>query len=326
MIEKLQNNKIEIVHQIHSVFQLSYAVEAKLLNATDFPPLKRPLESYLKSDTMFFGYLENKELAGVIEIEYNNNYTDINSLVVHPTFFRRGIARKLLEFVFNTFDSKLFIVETGVDNGPATELYKKFGFKEVKQWNTDHGIRKIKFERKIKTKFPILKSERVILRQFLDSDLENVFKGLSHPDIIKYYGISFDSLEATKEQMIWFANLEKNETGIWWAVCSKDDGRFLGAGGLNDLSKKDKKAEIGFWLLPENWGKGFMTETMPLIINYAFNTIGLHRIEGFVETENVNCKKALAKLKFDMEGTMQDCEIKNEEFISLDIYSKIAGT
>jgi hypothetical protein len=71
MIEKLQNNKIEIVNQIHSVFQLSYAVEAKLLNATDFPPLKRPLESYLNSDNMFFGYHENNELAGIIEIEYN---------------------------------------------------------------------------------------------------------------------------------------------------------------------------------------------------------------------------------------------------------------
>ena len=149
MIKKLQNNKIEVSNQIHSVFQLSYAVEAKLLNATDFPPLKRPLESYLKSDTIFFGYIENKELAGVIEIEHNKNCTDINSLVVNPMFFRRGIARKLLEFVFNTFDSKLFIVETGLENGPATELYKKLGFKEVNQYDTDHGIRKIKFERRI---------------------------------------------------------------------------------------------------------------------------------------------------------------------------------
>lgn len=59
MIEKLQNINIEISNQIHSVFQLSYAVEAKLLDVTNFPPLKRPLESYLKSNNMFFGYLVN---------------------------------------------------------------------------------------------------------------------------------------------------------------------------------------------------------------------------------------------------------------------------
>ncbi|WP_103866470.1 N-acetyltransferase [Aquimarina sp. I32.4] len=149
MIEKLQNNNVEISNQIHSVFQLSYTVEAKLLDATDFPPLKRPLESYLKSDNMFFGYLENRELAGIIEVEFTNKCTNINSLVVTPKFFRRGIARKLLEFIFNRFDSKLFIVETGVNNKPATGLYKKLGFKEIKQWDTDFGIRKILFERRI---------------------------------------------------------------------------------------------------------------------------------------------------------------------------------
>ena len=149
MIQKLQNNDIEVAQRIRSVFQLSYKIEAKLLNATDFPPLKRSLESYINSETAFFGYLKDNELAGVIEIEHNNNFTHINSLVVVPNFFRQGIARKLMEFVFNTYDSKLFVVETGLDNGPATELYKKFNFKEVKQWDTDHGIRKIKFERRI---------------------------------------------------------------------------------------------------------------------------------------------------------------------------------
>ncbi len=169
--------------------------------------------------------------------------------------------------------------------------------------------------------YPILKSKRLILRKLEISDIENVYRGLSHPDVIKYYGISFDSLEATKEQMTWFSDLKKNETGIWWAVCSKDDGQFLGAGGLNDLSKENKKAEIGFWLLPEYWGKGIMTETIPLILNYAFNNIMLHRIEGFVEPENSNCKKALEKLNFKLEGTMQDCEVKNGKLISIDIYA-----
>lgn len=129
-------------------------------------------------------------------------------------------------------------------------------------------------------------------------------------------------LEATQEQMTWFQILEQEGTGIWWAICSKDDGTFLGAGGLNDLSTEHKKAEVGFWLLPPFWGKGYMSETMPLILEYAFNKRGLRRIEGFVETKNTNCKKALAKLDFQLEGTMKDCEIKNGAFISLDIYAK----
>lgn len=146
MIEKLQNNDIEVSKKIRLVFQSSYKIEAKLLNATDFPPLKRSIENFVNSSTAFFGYLKAGEIAGVIEISHNSNFTHINSLVVAPFFFRQGIARKLMEFVFNTYNSNLFVVETGLDNGPATALYKKFNFKEVKQWDTDHGIRKIKFE------------------------------------------------------------------------------------------------------------------------------------------------------------------------------------
>ena len=168
-----------------------------------------------------------------------------------------------------------------------------------------------------------LKTDRIQLRKITQSDLENIYIGLSNPDVIKYYGISFSNLESTKEQMTWFTELEKTKTGIWWAICSHDNRIFYGAGGLNDKSEEHKKAEIGLWLLPEFWGKGIMAESMPLICNYGFNQLGLHRIEGLVESNNQNCKKAMAKLDFHFEGTMRDCEIKNGKFISLDIYAKL---
>jgi len=171
--------------------------------------------------------------------------------------------------------------------------------------------------------FPVFKTSRILLRQFEESDLDNVFLGLSHPDVIKYYGVQYGSLEATKKQLSWFAELERNGTGIWWAVCSPDNKTFFGAGGLNGLSKEHQKAEIGFWILPAFWGKGIMKEVFPIIVDYGFNTLGLHRIEGLVETENINCKKAIDKLDFVHEGTMKECEIKNGKWISLDIYAKL---
>lgn len=173
------------------------------------------------------------------------------------------------------------------------------------------------------TPFPTLETERFTLRQFNPNDLENVFKGLSHPEVIRYYGISFNTIEETQEQMTWFADLEKNETGIWWAITSKDGKEFYGAGGFNDRDKAHQKAEIGFWLLPEYWGKGIMKEVMPLICDFGFSNLNLHRIEGFVDPRNSNCKNALAKIDFNYEGTMKDCEIKNGKFISIAIFSML---
>jgi ribosomal protein S18 acetylase RimI-like enzyme len=123
MIEKLKNSDLEIAKKMQLIFQASYKVEAILLNATNFPPLKRTLENYTESNTEFYGYSINEVLAAVVEIDTNNNYILIRSLVVHPDFFRQGIAGKLLTFVFETFKSNLFVVETGLENGPATELY-----------------------------------------------------------------------------------------------------------------------------------------------------------------------------------------------------------
>src|SRR5690606_13062164 len=135
--------------------------------------------------------------------------------------------------------------------------------------------------------------------------------------------LSYDTLEGTKEQMRFFSDLEKNGTGIWWAVCSSDNNTFYGAAGLNNLIKQHRKAEMGFWLLPEFWGKGIIKEAASLICTYGFEHLNLHRIEAFVEAENLNCKGAMAKLNFAHVGTMKDGEIKNGKFISLEIYAKI---
>ena len=169
----------------------------------------------------------------------------------------------------------------------------------------------------------LLNTSRLLLRPFHDGDLENVFKGLSDPTVIKYYGVNYKSLTETQDQMAWFKELEANNTGIWWAITDIEDKLFYGGIGLNNLSQEHQKAEIGFWLLPSFWGKGIVKEAVDLVCTYGFKQIGLHRIEALVESENKNCKNLMAKLNFKHEGTMQDCEVKNGNFISLEIYAKL---
>jgi ribosomal-protein-alanine N-acetyltransferase len=92
---------------------------------------------------------------------------------------------------------------------------------------------------------------------------------------------------------------------------------------LNDLKEEHKKAEIGFWLLKEHWGKGYISEALPEICKFGFEKRKLHRIEAIVEQENSNSKKCLIKNNFILEGTMKECEIKNGRYISLEIYAKL---
>lgn len=155
------------------------------------------------------------------------------------------------------------------------------------------------------------------------NDLNHVFQGLSHPEVIRYYGVSYSSIEETQEQIRWFEELERTGTGKWWAICSIDGDLFYGACGLNNVLNEHKKAEIGFWLLPEHWNKGIITEALPTVISYGFKSMGLHRIEALVESGNRNSVKVLKKVTFRFEGTLRDCEIKNGKYISLDVYARL---
>ena len=123
--------------------------------------------------------------------------------------------------------------------------------------------------------------------------------------------------------MDWYKNLMETGSGIWWAICSSDGTAFYGACGFNNLSAIHKKAELGFWLLPKYWGKGIVAEAVKEIMVYAFERLGLHRVEAYVETENENSKRALEKLGFQKEGVMRDVEMKNGRFISLAIYARL---
>jgi [ribosomal protein S5]-alanine N-acetyltransferase len=170
--------------------------------------------------------------------------------------------------------------------------------------------------------FPIIKTGRFLLRKIESEDQGEIFRGLSHTDVIKYYGVSFSTYDATKEQMEWYAGLEKNNTGIWWAICNPDNSEFIGAVGLYYINQAHRKGEIGFWLLPEYWGLGIAAEVIPPVCNYGFKSLNLHRIESIVESENISCKKLMTKIGFDHEGTMKECEIKNGRFISLEVFAK----
>lgn len=172
--------------------------------------------------------------------------------------------------------------------------------------------------------FPELRGNRIHLRGFEAADIEQVFKGLSHPKIIKHYGVSYSTLEATREQMDWFEKIYKEKTGIWWAITSiQNKIEILGACGFNDWNKKHHHAEMGYWLFPEYQRKGFMSEAMELIVPYGFNIMDLHRIEAVVEPENLASIWLLEKLGFMQEAVFREAELKNGKYIDLLEYALI---
>lgn len=155
MINKIKHTKNTASHEIFTVFQKSYQIEADLIGVKDFPPLSRSAEDIQHSKTEFHGFLEGEALVAVIEIDLtvgDESQLKICSLTVDPKHFRKGIAGQLIQYVFGLYQADEYIVETAVVNKPAIKLYEKHGFAEYKHYLPDHGIPKTIMKKQVEQK------------------------------------------------------------------------------------------------------------------------------------------------------------------------------
>jgi ribosomal-protein-alanine N-acetyltransferase len=172
--------------------------------------------------------------------------------------------------------------------------------------------------------FSELTTPRFLLQQIVRDDQAFIFKGLSDPRVIPYYGVRYDSFEATRAQMEFYDDLLTNKTGCWWKIVYRETMQPVGACGINGYQAEHEKAEIGYWLLPEFWKKGIMPEVVPVMITYLFSTWKLHRLEAVIEGGNEASCRLSEKLGFKYEGTLRESEIKHGKRISLLMYSLLA--
>ncbi|GIX59035.1 N-acetyltransferase [Bacillus paranthracis] len=141
MIQKLIPTSHNTATSILNIQIPAYEIEAKYINSTAIPRLYDTVADIQSCDEIFYGYFYEDTLAGFISFKIDEEEVDIHRLVVSPDHFHKGIATKLLLYVFDMFSpSKTYIVQTGKGNTPALSLYKKHGFIEVKEIILPDGV------------------------------------------------------------------------------------------------------------------------------------------------------------------------------------------
>ncbi len=113
----------------------------------------------------------------------------------------------------------------------------------------------------------------------------------------------------------------KKGTGINWGLIEKFTNKFIGYFGFWRIDAKNCRAEIGYALCPENWGKGFMMETFRTVIKYGFEELKLHSIEANVNPKNTASIKLLERFGFKREAYFRENYFFNNEFKDSVIYS-----
>lgn len=91
-----------------------------------------------------------------------------------------------------------------------------------------------------------------------------------------------------------------------WGITMRDNHRIIGTCAFDSLDKPNKRAEIGFALYPDYWGRGLMKEFLPVFIMFGFRQIGLHRTEADVDPRNKASLHLLKSLGFKQEGYLRE--------------------
>jgi ribosomal-protein-alanine N-acetyltransferase len=145
------------------------------------------------------------------------------------------------------------------------------------------------------------------LRPSNKQDAEAMFAMLSDPESMKYW--SDPPITDIKEAIVVLdKDLESDAQGnsMCWAVTLKGEDEMIGKCILFQFSPTNRRAEIGYILNHNYWRQGLMQQALEAVINFAFNTLKLHRIEADVDTENAGSLRLLEKLGFEREGLFRD--------------------
>jgi ribosomal-protein-alanine N-acetyltransferase len=149
------------------------------------------------------------------------------------------------------------------------------------------------------TSFPILTTERLTLRQLVIADEQEIFNLRSDGEINKYLDRQLSSTIDDARNFINKVNenINKNDS-LYWAIALSDKNILAGTICLFGFSDENNKCEIGYELLINSQGQGIMKEAAEKVIDYAFNTIKVQKIEAFLHRDNQRSIKLLEKLSF----------------------------
>lgn len=170
--------------------------------------------------------------------------------------------------------------------------------------------------------FPLIETDRLILREVSKDDADDLLIYLSDKEVMKYMGLEpFNSVEDALDEIAWYKSIFEKETGMRWGISLKGQDKVIGSCGFLNRATQHYRAEIGYELSKEHWGKGIASEAIEAVISYGFKELNLHRIEALIEPLNLPSQKVLERKGFIREGLLRGYEFTCGKFDDVYMYS-----
>ncbi len=169
----------------------------------------------------------------------------------------------------------------------------------------------------------IMEGSQFTLRPYRHGDETSLVRHANNRNVSRNLADLFPypyTMESAKE---WVAlNVNNPITHLSLAIAIEDEV----VGGIGLTAKDDvfaQTAEVGYWLSEEHWGRGIATEALGLVVQHAFNDLGLARLEAGVFAWNPKSARVLEKNGFTLEARLKNRIYKDGQFVDELLYARL---
>lgn len=154
---------------------------------------------------------------------------------------------------------------------------------------------------------PTLVAERLRLRALADGDVDALFRVFSDPDVMHYWSTTAFVDRAAAEALLAQIRAGFARRDLFqWGIARRSDDTVIGTCTMYNLVAAHRRAEIGFALGREHWGRGYAAEALTRLLEFAFDELGLHRLEADTDPRNARSIRLLEQLGFQREGHLRE--------------------
>lgn len=154
---------------------------------------------------------------------------------------------------------------------------------------------------------PIINTTRLLLRSIEASDVDDFYDVYSNAEVMRYW-----STPALPDKRAAIELINEIRAGIEhhdmlkWGIALRENDKLIGSVSLFRIEFTHHRAEIGYAQGRAYWGHGYMQEALKAVLNYAFETLNLHRIEADVDPRNAGSVRTLERFGFKREGYLRE--------------------
>jgi RimJ/RimL family protein N-acetyltransferase len=168
---------------------------------------------------------------------------------------------------------------------------------------------------------PVLSGERVTLRELRTSDAPSLFAMLTTEEVARFISPPPSTVEGFERFIAWTLRMRQLGTYACFAVTLEGDDTAIGIFQLRELEAGFGTAEWGFAIGSPYWGTGVFQEGAELMVRFAFETVGVHRLEARAAVKNGRGNGALRKIGAMQEGVLRRSFLRNGEYLDQVLWS-----